>query len=140
MEKKLFLLIYICIKFTLLILLIVLCDQILSLEHQYKQGKILRLGFWIIPISQVGVTMRQRNKASISSPSTNAFGKQDLNSSNSDRIDEARDSGSFVSPRRVFALCLAFRLVNALLVQTYFNPDEHWQALEVAHRIAFGYF
>lgn len=24
-------------------------------------------------------------------------------------------------------------------MQTYFNPDEHWQALEVAHRIAFGY-
>ncbi|GAA0176355.1 glycosyltransferase [Lithospermum erythrorhizon] len=25
------------------------------------------------------------------------------------------------------------------MVQTYFNPDEHWQALEVAHRITFGY-
>lgn len=24
-------------------------------------------------------------------------------------------------------------------MQTYFNPDEHWQALEVAHRITFGY-
>ncbi|KAF3961618.1 hypothetical protein CMV_013780 [Castanea mollissima] len=45
----------------------------------------------------------------------------------------------FSSTKRVFALCLAFRVVNALLVQTYFNPDEHWQALEVAHRIAFGY-
>jgi hypothetical protein len=39
----------------------------------------------------------------------------------------------------VWRLCLAFRLMNAMLVQTYFNPDEHWQALEVAHRIAFGY-
>ncbi len=39
----------------------------------------------------------------------------------------------------VWRLCLAFRLLNAMLVQTYFNPDEHWQALEVAHRIAFGY-
>ncbi|KAL5698373.1 hypothetical protein ACHQM5_029422 [Ranunculus cassubicifolius] len=29
-------------------------------------------------------------------------------------------------------------MVNALLVQTYFNPDEHWQALEVA-QIAYGY-
>ncbi|KAL0013410.1 hypothetical protein SO802_000479 [Lithocarpus litseifolius] len=45
----------------------------------------------------------------------------------------------FSSTKRVFALCLAFRVVNALLVQTYFNPDEHWQALEVAHHIAFGY-
>ncbi|XP_071677501.1 mannosyltransferase APTG1 [Lolium perenne] len=41
--------------------------------------------------------------------------------------------------RRVMALALAFRAANALLVRTYFNPDEHWQCLEVAHRIAFGY-
>ncbi|KAF9613725.1 hypothetical protein IFM89_010167 [Coptis chinensis] len=45
----------------------------------------------------------------------------------------------FSSVKRVFTLCLIFRMVNALLVQTYFNPDEHWQALEVAHRVAFGY-
>nr|CAB3445279.1 unnamed protein product [Digitaria exilis] len=43
------------------------------------------------------------------------------------------------SDRRVLALALAFRAANALLVRTYFNPDEHWQCLEVAHRIAFGY-
>ncbi|KQJ92856.1 hypothetical protein BRADI_3g01150v3 [Brachypodium distachyon] len=41
--------------------------------------------------------------------------------------------------RRVLALAMAFRAANALLVRTYFNPDEHWQCLEVAHRIAFGY-
>ncbi|CAK9140301.1 unnamed protein product [Ilex paraguariensis] len=40
---------------------------------------------------------------------------------------------------KVFVLCLAIRMANSLLVQTYFNPDEHWQSLEVAHRIAFGY-
>jgi phosphatidylinositol glycan class B len=39
----------------------------------------------------------------------------------------------------VLALALAFRAANALLVRTYFNPDEHWQCLEVAHRVAFGY-
>jgi hypothetical protein len=33
----------------------------------------------------------------------------------------------------------AFRAANALLVRTYFNPDEHWQCLELAHRVAFGY-
>lgn len=43
------------------------------------------------------------------------------------------------SSKRVFILCLALRMLNSLLVQTYFNPDEHWQALEVAHRITFGY-
>ncbi|KAM0838510.1 hypothetical protein ACQ4PT_060924 [Festuca glaucescens] len=41
--------------------------------------------------------------------------------------------------RQVLALALAFHAANALLVRTYFNPDEHWQCLEVAHRIAFGY-
>ncbi|OMO53082.1 GPI mannosyltransferase [Corchorus capsularis] len=43
------------------------------------------------------------------------------------------------SAKKVLALCLGFRMLNALLIQTYFNPDEHWQALEVAHRIVFGY-
>ncbi|XP_014509372.1 GPI mannosyltransferase 3 isoform X1 [Vigna radiata var. radiata] len=53
-------------------------------------------------------------------------------------------SGSEHSPfccshKRIFLLCLAFRMVNSVLVQTYFNPDEHWQGPEVAHRVAFGY-
>lgn len=39
---------------------------------------------------------------------------------------------------KIFLFCLITRIVNSLLVQTYFNPDEHWQALEIAHRIAFG--
>ncbi|KAL0681051.1 hypothetical protein Bca4012_047898 [Brassica carinata] len=43
------------------------------------------------------------------------------------------------STRRIFLFCLAIRVVNALLIQTYFNPDEHWQSLEVAHRTVFGY-
>lgn len=38
----------------------------------------------------------------------------------------------------VYAL-LMLRLLNALLVRTYFNPDEYWQGPEVAHRVAFGY-
>ncbi|KAJ2158088.1 glycosylphosphatidylinositol anchor biosynthesis [Coemansia sp. RSA 552] len=38
-----------------------------------------------------------------------------------------------------FALLAAARLLNALLVQTYIHPDETWQSLEVAHRLAFGY-
>ena len=35
--------------------------------------------------------------------------------------------------------CFIFRTVNAFLVRTYFNADEYWQALEVAHRMVFGY-
>jgi phosphatidylinositol glycan class B len=32
-----------------------------------------------------------------------------------------------------------FRFANALCVVTFFNPDEYWQSLEPAHRMAFGY-
>lgn len=39
----------------------------------------------------------------------------------------------------VWKVCLAARICNSLMVQTYFNPDEHWQALEVSHRTVFGY-
>ncbi|CAI9782990.1 unnamed protein product [Fraxinus pennsylvanica] len=46
---------------------------------------------------------------------------------------------SSLSLKKIFMLCLVTRMINSLLVQTYFNPDEHWQALEVGHRITFGY-
>lgn len=40
--------------------------------------------------------------------------------------------------RGVAAAILCFRLLNAALVATYFDPDEYWQAPEAAHRLAFG--
>ncbi|CAI5933960.1 unnamed protein product [Closterium sp. NIES-65] len=42
-------------------------------------------------------------------------------------------------PKSLFLALLAFRLLNSLAVQTYFNPDEFWQGPEVAHRMVFGY-
>mmetsp|Transcript_76399 Transcript_76399/g.212227 ORF Transcript_76399/g.212227 Transcript_76399/m.212227 type:complete len:493 (-) Transcript_76399:171-1649(-) len=33
---------------------------------------------------------------------------------------------------------LAFRLLQSLLVRTFFDPDEFWQAHEVAHQMAYG--
>ncbi|CAG7922728.1 unnamed protein product [Penicillium olsonii] len=44
-------------------------------------------------------------------------------------------------PRRVQSLLLlliAYRLVNAFSVQTFFQPDEYFQSLEPAWKIAFG--
>ena len=42
-----------------------------------------------------------------------------------------------------YAILLAkffvFRLANAVVLRTYFNPDEYWQGPEVAHRWVFGY-
>lgn len=40
--------------------------------------------------------------------------------------------------RDIWSLLLAFRLVNALLVQTFFQPDEYFQSLEPAWQMAFG--
>lgn len=37
----------------------------------------------------------------------------------------------------LFALCV--RLFIALSTQTFFQPDEHFQSLEVAHHAVFGY-
>ncbi|XP_077419025.1 GPI alpha-1,2-mannosyltransferase 3-like isoform X2 [Vanacampus margaritifer] len=40
---------------------------------------------------------------------------------------------------RVAAFCVIFRVVNCFLVQSSFVPDEFWQSVEVAHRMAFNY-
>ncbi|KAJ4836222.1 hypothetical protein Tsubulata_025597, partial [Turnera subulata] len=80
-----------------------------------------------------GTTMKQRRNASASTPA-------DLPEHGVEREEtKPKKSRIFSSPKKVFALCLAFRIANSLLIQTYFNPDEHWQSLEVAHRIVFGY-
>ncbi|KAJ4988234.1 Alg9-like mannosyltransferase [Stagonosporopsis vannaccii] len=39
---------------------------------------------------------------------------------------------------RVLALLLAFRIVNALTLRTFFQPDEFFQSLEPAWQLAFG--
>jgi hypothetical protein len=38
----------------------------------------------------------------------------------------------------VFPLVVCFRIINALCVKTFFQPDEYFQSLEPAWRIAFG--
>jgi len=42
------------------------------------------------------------------------------------------------SQKTLFWSLLAFRLLNALMIQTSYVPDEYWQSIEVAHRMAFG--
>ncbi|KAK7488449.1 hypothetical protein BaRGS_00020234 [Batillaria attramentaria] len=43
------------------------------------------------------------------------------------------------SDKTVFLGLLVIRLVNAMLIQTFFVPDEFWQSLEVAHKMVFNY-
>ncbi|XP_021355210.1 GPI mannosyltransferase 3-like [Mizuhopecten yessoensis] len=41
--------------------------------------------------------------------------------------------------KTIFLGLIALRICNALMIQTYFVPDEYWQSLEVAHKIVFNY-
>lgn len=75
-------------------------------------------------VTSTSVTMRQRRQSY-----KDEYTKQTLQTPNFPKS---------VSDKQIFAFCLAFRMLNSLLVQSYFNPDEHWQGPEVAHRIAFG--
>lgn len=38
----------------------------------------------------------------------------------------------------ILSSLIIFRLLNALLIQTTFVPDEIWQSVEVAHRWVYG--
>ena len=40
--------------------------------------------------------------------------------------------------RDILLFLIAFRILNALSVRTFFQPDEHFQSLEPAWQIAFG--
>lgn len=42
------------------------------------------------------------------------------------------------STTTLFLGLLALRVVNALVIQTQFSPDEYWQTVEVAHNMVFG--
>ena len=44
----------------------------------------------------------------------------------------------FTSEKTLFLGLLAFRVVNALMIQTSYVPDEYWQSTEIAHRMVFG--
>lgn len=43
-----------------------------------------------------------------------------------------------LEPQNVLLCLLGFRLLNALTVQTFFQPDEYFQTLEPAWQFAFG--
>ena len=43
-----------------------------------------------------------------------------------------------LSPLNIFLFLSAFRILNALSIKTFFQPDEYFQSLEPAWQIAFG--
>ena len=50
----------------------------------------------------------------------------------------ARHASPTTIARDVFLFLVAFRILNALCIRTFFQPDEYFQALEPAWDIAFG--
>lgn len=44
----------------------------------------------------------------------------------------------FVMLNKILLFFVALRLASVFLVRTWYVPDEYWQSLEVAHRLAFG--
>lgn len=40
---------------------------------------------------------------------------------------------------KIFALFLLIRIASIIFVQTFYEADEYWQSLEVAHKVVFGY-
>jgi len=43
-----------------------------------------------------------------------------------------------LNDKTLFIGLVLFRILNSLFVVTYFNPDEYWQSMEVAHNKVFG--
>lgn len=43
------------------------------------------------------------------------------------------------SERLLLTVLVVIRVLNCLLIQTSYVPDEYWQSVEVAHKSAFGY-
>ncbi|KAI9854641.1 MAG: glycosylphosphatidylinositol anchor biosynthesis [Vezdaea acicularis] len=51
---------------------------------------------------------------------------------------EKENESTHFSQSYVFAFLIAFRILNALSVRTFFQPDEYFQSLEPARALAFG--
>ncbi|CAG8776448.1 20301_t:CDS:2, partial [Gigaspora rosea] len=49
------------------------------------------------------------------------------------------NSSTIVNNKKLlFSFLILFRLFNALVTKTYFNPDEYWQSVEVAHYMIYA--
>ncbi|KAG9190760.1 phosphatidylinositol glycan, class B [Alternaria panax] len=69
---------------------------------------------------------------------TRANAARDTNPSGTGAPPRAQSNSYRDSTLGIFALLLAFRIVNALTLRTFFQPDEFFQSLEPAWQLAFG--
>jgi GPI mannosyltransferase 3 len=54
------------------------------------------------------------------------------------KTERLRRAASHVSTTDVLLFLVAFRILNALTIKTFFQPDEYFQSLEPAWQLAFG--
>ena len=52
---------------------------------------------------------------------------------------EKKSLNLFNNQNRLLNYLILFRIINVICTKTYFNPDEYWQSVEVAHYMIFGY-
>ena len=82
--------------------------------------------------------MSTPNSSAPSSPkSEKAKKKHSVPNATSPKVP-ATESRHGPGARDVLLFLIASRLLNALVVQTFFQPDEYFQALEPAWQLAFG--
>ena len=48
---------------------------------------------------------------------------------------------SHINPESPFSfiLILSYHIVMSLYIRSFYNPDEYWQSVEIAHKMVFGY-
>ena len=86
------------------------------------------------------------SSTSLQSDDLDADESQNFSSAALEEQEEEEDKRAEIHPLmsssviwRLFGAFALFRMHNALLVKTFFDPDEYWQSLEVAHEFVFGY-
>ncbi len=60
------------------------------------------------------------------------------NEEGSKRQQIAQDIAHSATSRDILLFLIAFRVLNALYIRTFFQPDEYFQSLEPAWQTAFG--
>lgn len=55
------------------------------------------------------------------------------------RPSPQHDVQTLILDRRIFLALLCIRVINALTIRTFFQPDEYYQSLEPAWKLVFGY-
>jgi phosphatidylinositol glycan class B len=86
------------------------------------------------------VTRRLFQRLSVSSASTNipptsSTEEPTISTEPSEPTESTKQESNLAI---LFMLLVVFRIYNGLLVITWFDPDETWQSVEVAHEMIFG--